>query len=327
MAGDRKFRFTDFSPGGFTHPAKAKATGEFELFVKNGAHRFNFDGSREKIGGSLAGWTIRSENVAMPDGGNGCRITMSFRAKPDIVAKQFVLLATSKTEFDAVLAGLAQQIAAAEMVQAKIAGGAWWLTAGAFKGLGFAETFTVSETSYHGGWSPHPQGHKNDILRIDETGISLRGIKTIFTIPWDQVTDISVDGPESASKRVTAGRVAMLGVFALAAKKKTKSSVILVDTLSGDQAVFETAKALPHEIAPKLAPLANQARKYAASRQAPVSDVSSSEGPVSVTQPASGAIAPVSIADELAKLGDLRDRGLLTDEEFAAQKAKLLQGA
>ncbi len=31
-----------------------------------------------------------------------------------------------------------------------------------------------------------------------------------------------------------------------------------------------------------------------------------------------------SSADELAKLADLKDKGILTDEEFAAQKAKLL---
>lgn len=31
-----------------------------------------------------------------------------------------------------------------------------------------------------------------------------------------------------------------------------------------------------------------------------------------------------SSADELTKLADLRDKGVLTDEEFAAQKAKLL---
>jgi hypothetical protein len=31
-----------------------------------------------------------------------------------------------------------------------------------------------------------------------------------------------------------------------------------------------------------------------------------------------------SIADEIAKLGDLRSQGLLTDEEFAAQKSKVL---
>jgi hypothetical protein len=31
-----------------------------------------------------------------------------------------------------------------------------------------------------------------------------------------------------------------------------------------------------------------------------------------------------SVADELAKLAHLRDAGVLTDQEFAAQKAKLL---
>lgn len=36
-------------------------------------------------------------------------------------------------------------------------------------------------------------------------------------------------------------------------------------------------------------------------------------------------VAPSAfVADELSKLADLRDRGVLTDEEFAAQKAKLL---
>jgi hypothetical protein len=40
--------------------------------------------------------------------------------------------------------------------------------------------------------------------------------------------------------------------------------------------------------------------------------------------PAPSPTAPVSVADELAKLVQLRDSGALTDEEFAAQKAKLL---
>lgn len=37
-----------------------------------------------------------------------------------------------------------------------------------------------------------------------------------------------------------------------------------------------------------------------------------------------GTTAPVSMADELAKLADLRAKGILTDDEFTAQKAKLL---
>jgi hypothetical protein len=35
----------------------------------------------------------------------------------------------------------------------------------------------------------------------------------------------------------------------------------------------------------------------------------------------------VSTADELAKLGELHKSGVLTDEEFAAQKTKLLAGS
>lgn len=36
--------------------------------------------------------------------------------------------------------------------------------------------------------------------------------------------------------------------------------------------------------------------------------------------------APGSVADELVKLAGLRDAGVLTDDEFAAQKAALLAG-
>jgi hypothetical protein len=37
-----------------------------------------------------------------------------------------------------------------------------------------------------------------------------------------------------------------------------------------------------------------------------------------------GAPAPVDVADELAKLAKLRDQGILSEEEFAKAKAKLL---
>jgi hypothetical protein len=70
-----KFHFTDFDPGGFKHPAKAKNTGELELIAKNGRHRFDFDGSREKIGGSLAGWAIQSEDAVTSDARNTERMS------------------------------------------------------------------------------------------------------------------------------------------------------------------------------------------------------------------------------------------------------------
>jgi hypothetical protein len=41
--------------------------------------------------------------------------------------------------------------------------------------------------------------------------------------------------------------------------------------------------------------------------------------------PAAGGMAPGAI-DELKQLGQLHEQGVLTDEEFAAQKAKILGG-
>lgn len=48
--------------------------------------------------------------------------------------------------------------------------------------------------------------------------------------------------------------------------------------------------------------------------------------PSAAAAPAPSAVTPsaVSIADELSKLAGLRDQGVLTDDEFAAQKARLL---
>lgn len=43
--------------------------------------------------------------------------------------------------------------------------------------------------------------------------------------------------------------------------------------------------------------------------------------------PSAAAPHTVSVADEIAKLGELRDKGLLTSDEFQAQKAALLKGA
>lgn len=42
--------------------------------------------------------------------------------------------------------------------------------------------------------------------------------------------------------------------------------------------------------------------------------------------PATPRVAELDVADELAKLAALRQKGILTDTEFAAQKAKLLNG-
>jgi hypothetical protein len=51
--------------------------------------------------------------------------------------------------------------------------------------------------------------------------------------------------------------------------------------------------------------------------QAPVAE----QGPPPPAQPAA---AGESVIDQLKQLGELKDQGILTEDEFAAQKAKLL---
>jgi Short C-terminal domain len=46
--------------------------------------------------------------------------------------------------------------------------------------------------------------------------------------------------------------------------------------------------------------------------------------PVAPPPPAAPAAAESSVIDQLKELGELKAQGILTEEEFAAQKAKLL---
>ena len=54
-------------------------------------------------------------------------------------------------------------------------------------------------------------------------------------------------------------------------------------------------------------------------------DQTASQPPPAPAAPAAGGMSPGAI-DELKQLGELHDNGVLTDEEFAAQKAKILGG-
>jgi len=194
----------------------------------------------------------------------------------------------------------------------------WWIKPNAFGGLGRSGTFSATESNYLGGWPGHIKtytGKFAKVLVVDRRGVSLRGLSTIFTIPWQEITDLEVDGAGSVSKRVTAGRVAVMGIFALAAKKKTKDSMLIVTTASGDQALFHSSRITALELREKLLPIITQIRKAKADAQRSAS-AANAAGPT--------ASPPTTVADELTKLAQLRDSGILSDEEFASQKARLL---
>lgn len=88
----------------------------------------------------------------------------------------------------------------------------------------------------------------------------------------------------------------------------------LMATAARTAVVAGTASAVSGRVAARQQSAAAQ---YAAAEQAPVSP-----SPVGVA-PAAGAVTD-EVVDQLRKLGELRDGGILTDEEFAAKKASLL---
>lgn len=155
---------------------------------------------------------------------------------------------------------------------------------------------------YLGGHPEVGKPEKNHIVVVDDDGVHYRRMREVFTIPWSDVTAMAIDGPEQAAKRMTATRLVTLGVFAFAAKKNTTEAYFQVDTAETSVS-FNVHKMSAGELRGKLGKWANTLPE-----------------PPTVESSAGTA----SVADELAKLAQLRDQGVLSSEEFDAQKARLL---
>ena len=95
----------------------------------------------------------------------------------------------------------------------------------------------------------------------------------------------------------------------------TTTGQVVLDNVEGPYAVMDL-----------LAPLISEARqKKTVERQSQYLHVNPGTAGAAFGAPAAPPAAPQpDLADQLRKLADLRDAGVLTEEEFAAQKAKLL---
>jgi hypothetical protein len=69
-----------------------------------------------------------------------------------------------------------------------------------------------------------------------------------------------------------------------------------------------------------------EGREEDAYRDARIDELETQQQPAPAAAPAAGGITDDTI-EQLSKLGQLHEQGVLTDEEFAAQKQKLLGGA
>jgi hypothetical protein len=89
----------------------------------------------------------------------------------------------------------------------------------------------------------------------------------------------------------------------------------LLRTVGRTAAIAGTATAVSNRVSRR------QANRWGAqeAEQAPPPEAAPASAPAA---PAGGA----SMLDQLKELGELKDQGVLTEDEFAAQKAKLLAG-
>ncbi len=122
---------------------------------------------------------------------------------------------------------------------------------------------------------------------------------------------------EDPTLGVDAGNVMHLGGHQASEPGMTSGTVILDNVEE------------PYKVRDLLMPLVSEARsKKMIERQSSYLHVNPGNvvaaGTAAAPPPAAG--PPVDVADQLRKLASLRDEGILSDEEFAAQKARLLNG-
>jgi hypothetical protein len=170
---------------------------------------------------------------------------------------------------------------------------------------------------YHGGfsWAQDPRFGE---LTLDENGVELSAKRrkakvpgaTLVKVGIAAIASVEITSQEIAKSR--AGAVLLFGVWGLAAKGARDQGTFLVHLKNGQTGYFTIDGFSESQLRGKISPWLN-------SMGIPQGVPAKSEiGHINASNPHG------SIADELGKLAALRDSGVLTDEEFAAAKAKIL---
>lgn len=148
-------------------------------------------------------------------------------------------------------------------------------------------------------------------LELDVHGIGVRSSGQRRGVRWGDCSGITVDGGEVAKSKV--GAVLAFGVLGgLAAKGSKSQTVVTARHTNGSAAYFLVDGQTPPQIRAAIHPVLHKMG---------VSFLDEARLPQA---PPVSAVDIHSVASQLRELSALRDEGLLTDEEFAVQKARLL---
>jgi len=124
-----------------------------------------------------------------------------------------------------------------------------------------------------------------------------------IVIPASDVGGIEIGGQQQTTSRITATRMLALGVFSLAAPKKTsvKDATVILSLKDGRQVMFHTKTYTEFEVHSKLANAISYYHQLRAKQQ------------LAQLQP-SNSISQTDSATLLMKYDTLRKRGVITDE-------------
>jgi hypothetical protein len=137
---------------------------------------------------------------------------------------------------------------------------------------------------------------------------------------WDSVSEILIQGSGTRESRVTATRLLALGVFALAAKKNTSETLVIVTLVSGQVITVMFTKKTEPEVRAMFAPYMS---KISGLRQQPHELRQPSVVSHTVVSPDKTPNPSKSRTDQLKNLLSLLERGLIDENEFRALKSEI----
>lgn len=156
------------------------------------------------------------------------------------------------------------------------------------------------------------------VLVLDDTELVLKSLflrRELFRVPYSSITGAAVDTAE----RMTLTRVVALGIFAFGFKKKEKFLKLdFKDTTNLDVTVV-LGKASFH------IEMDNLAGKILARRRTSIEQHGASSASAVVAGfPGSSSPPPLDYTRLLEELASLRDKGVISDDEFQKEKTELL---
>jgi len=138
-------------------------------------------------------------------------------------------------------------------------------------------------------------------IQLDNDGFTLGVFRTKETHRWDSLKGLELDGPDNVNSRITATRLLTLGVFALAAKKKTGESYAFFTLGDGSPVVIEFPKTSHAQLKAIFAPYISKIASEALEEK-------SAQSPT----------------EQLKELAALLEQGLINQQDYDAAKKQIL---